>query len=144
MKDELFLIDSNILVYAHDTSDIIKNKKSIKLLEDCWNDKNRFAISLQNLSEFYVVVTKKIKNPLEKNEAKKIIKEILEFKNWIKLTAKESTIIKAIELLEKHETNYYDSLIAATMLENGITKIYTENVKDFIRIKEIEVINPFN
>ena len=122
MKDDLFLVDSNILVYAHDTSDIAKNKKSVKLLGECWIY-IEFPVSFWRKSES---------------------RFILEFKNWIKITAKESTIIKAIELSEKYNTEYYDSLIAATMLENGISKIYTENVKDFIKIKEIGVINPFN
>jgi len=142
MKGELHLIDSNILVYAYDYSDEIKNEKARKLLEECWTGKTEFAICLQNLSEFYIVITKKVKNPLEKKEAKEIVEEFIEFKNWKKLTQKESTLIKAMEIADKYNVGYYDALIAATMLENNLTRIYTEDVKDFNKIKELEVINP--
>ncbi|MBI2445074.1 hypothetical protein HYV43_01665 [Candidatus Micrarchaeota archaeon] len=33
---------------------------------------------------------------------------------------------------------------AATMLENGITTIYTENVEDFEKIPGIKAVNPFD
>jgi predicted nucleic acid-binding protein len=36
----------------------------------------------------------------------------------------------------------HDLHLAATMLENGITKIYTFNVQDFEPIPGIEVLNP--
>ncbi len=144
MKDEIVLIDSNILVYAYDKFDIEKNKKSMQILEKCWKKELKLAVSIQNLSEFYVVTTKKFKAPIEKNIISNITKKIIEFEYWKILIPKESTLIKAMEINEKYNTEYYDSLIAATMLENGITKIYTENVKDFVKIKELEVINPLN
>lgn len=37
----------------------------------------------------------------------------------------------------------HDVALAATMLANGVTRIYTANVKDFAPFDEIEVINPF-
>lgn len=37
---------------------------------------------------------------------------------------------------------YWDALIAETLLENNFSRIYTENVEDFKRITELEVINP--
>ncbi len=36
----------------------------------------------------------------------------------------------------------FDLYLAATMLENGVTKIYTYNTADFVRISEIEVLEP--
>jgi predicted nucleic acid-binding protein len=37
----------------------------------------------------------------------------------------------------------FDLFLAATMLDNGVHTIYTENVRDFKGLKGIEVINPF-
>jgi predicted nucleic acid-binding protein len=34
-------------------------------------------------------------------------------------------------MIEKYKMSFWDSLIAATMIENGILNIYTENSKDF-------------
>ena len=39
--------------------------------------------------------------------------------------------------------NYWDAFIAATMIENKIFNIYTENTKDFLKIDGIKARNPF-
>jgi len=64
MSDELALIDSNILTYVLDNSEPVKSRICGELVADCWKKKRDFAVSTQNLSEFYVVVTKKISNPI--------------------------------------------------------------------------------
>ena len=37
----------------------------------------------------------------------------------------------------------FDAQLVSTMMEYGIKNIYTVNTKDFVRFKEIEVVNPF-
>lgn len=37
---------------------------------------------------------------------------------------------------------FWDVMLAAAMLENGVNKIYTENTKDF-KIPGIKAVNPF-
>jgi predicted nucleic acid-binding protein len=39
--------------------------------------------------------------------------------------------------------NFWDALIVATMEENSIDTIITENEKDFKKVKWIKTINPF-
>ncbi len=142
-EQEITLIDSNILIYAHDTTEKEKYKKSIALLEECWRYNKTFAVSVQNLSEFFVVVTEKIEQPIKKKDAKEIIRRIIEFRNWIKCKPEEHSVVKAAELCEEYNIPYWDALIVAVMFENKITRIYTENVKDFNKVKGLEVINPF-
>lgn len=40
------------------------------------------------------------------------------------------------------KVDFWDALIAETMKENGIVKIYTENEQDFMKIPGIKVVNP--
>ena len=136
------LIDSNILIYAYDRSEKTKNKIAAKLIKQCFERKTKYNLSVQNLSEFFVVVTKKIDMLLSKRDALEIINEIVEFDTWTILSIKPSSIILAIKISEEYNMSYWDSLLAATMKENGITTIYTENEKDF-KIPWIKVINPF-
>lgn len=42
-----------------------------------------------------------------------------------------------------YQTHYWDYLIASTMKENAVKEIYTENTKDFEKIPELKVVNPF-
>ncbi len=101
-----------------------------------------YAIALQNISEFYVVITKKIERPLSNEEAKKIIRDIIDFNNWRILGLNEISIIMAIDLCAKYQIHYWDALLCAVMKQNDINNIYTENLKDFEKIPWITAVNP--
>ncbi|VVB94727.1 PIN domain protein [uncultured archaeon] len=142
MKDELFLVDTNILVYSLDKSEPEKQKSCSSLIEKCWMQEESYAIALQNISEFYVVVTKKIENPLPTSIARKIVKDIIDFNNWQVISYDEASLITAIDMGIKYKIHYWDSLLCATMKQNGINGIYTENVKDFDKVPWVTAINP--
>ncbi len=139
-KEEIFLVDTNIIVYAYETEDSLRKKKSLEILEKCYKKEITLAISNQNLAEFSVVSLKKLK--LNTNIVKNIIRDISNFENFKKINYKRKTILSAIDISEEHKMSFWDSLIAATMIENGILNIYTENSKDF-KIPSLKVINPF-
>jgi len=138
MTDE-YLLDSNILIYAYDATEGKKHEIAKELVEDCFRGEP-FAVSLQNLAEFFKIITKTVARPISSGEAEEAIKIIIEFRNFRKLMLTEKTLIKAIEL--SSQAPFWDAMIAATMLENGIGHIYTENTKDF-QIPGIKAINPF-
>ena len=83
MSDEICLIDTNILVYAYDESEGKKHEICKRLIDECWRLREKYSISIQNLSEFYVVITKKVEKPVPMKTAKEIIGDIIEFQNWI-------------------------------------------------------------
>ncbi len=142
-SEPVSLIDSNILVYAYDTDEPQKNKVAIELLNNCWKRQILYAVSVQNLSEFFVTVTKKLEQPIPINSAQSIINDIVKFSGFIKLNFNSNTVLRATEIYKITKCHYYDSLIAATMIENGIFIIYTENTKDFSKIPGITAKNPF-
>ncbi|NQE46603.1 hypothetical protein C5S31_11340 [ANME-1 cluster archaeon GoMg2] len=143
MSDEICLIDTNILVYAYDESEAKKHEICKRLIDECWRLKEKYSISLQNLSEFYVVITKKIENPVPMETAKGIIADIIEFQNWVVINHDARTILSAIEINMTYEVHYWDALLTATMRENNIFCIYTED-SDFKSIPWLKVINPFD
>jgi predicted nucleic acid-binding protein len=142
MSDELALIDSNILSYVFDETETEKHKICNELVADCWKRKRDFSVSVQNLSEFYVVVTKKISNPIPAKIAKNFIELIIDFQGWHVITYDAQTIKSAIGISTKHGIHYRDALLAATMRENNVFSIYTENENDFKKIPWIKIINP--
>jgi len=144
MSDELFLIDTNILVYSFNRDDGDKRDICKNLIEKCWNGTQKYAISMQNLSEFYVIVTQKIKAPIPAEVAKQIVQDIIAFSNWQVLEFDSKTLISAMKLNIKHNIHYWDALICATMIENGITCVYTENVRNFNNIPGLTVVNPIS
>jgi predicted nucleic acid-binding protein len=136
------LIDTNILVYAYDTSEGIKHEVSKNLLKQVWKVGGG-VLCLQNLMEFFVVITKKVENPIDVSEARTIVEDILKSDNWRVLDRDVDTFLSAIDLISEHDIHLWDALIVACMKENEITKIVTENKKDFEKIPDINVIVPF-
>ncbi|ATZ61349.2 MAG: PIN domain-containing protein [Methanosarcinales archaeon Met12] len=141
MNDELCLLDTNLLVYAYDVSEGEKHRICKKLVDACWRLKKDFAISLQNLSEFYVIVTEKIENSLSANIAGEIVQDITEFQGWKKIDFGAHTIQAAIKISAKHEVHYWDALLAATMREHHVHRVYTEDA-GFKKIPWLTAINP--
>jgi predicted nucleic acid-binding protein len=140
-NSEIILVDSNILIYAYTEADLEKKQKALKIINQCWKKEVQLAVSLQNLAEFFFVVTNKLPYPIPTENANQIIKDILRFSHWKKIQYDSESLIDAISF--KEQTHFWDTLIAATMLKNNIYKIYTENTEDFSKFPNITAINPF-
>ena len=138
--NKLFLIDTNILVYAIDKQEGSKNLKAKELINRCWQGKDNFVVSAQNLAEFVFVSTTKAK--LDFEQAKVMVGFIIEFVGFIKINYSAETVLSAIDIADEFKMSFWDSLLAATMRENGIFNIYTENAKDF-KMPWIKAVNPF-
>lgn len=138
-ESELFLIDTNLLVYAAEKDQSDKAQKSKDLVNKCWRGEEILAVSCQNLAEFVFATTRKAKLNLE--EAKVFAGFIAEFNGFKKIEYNANTVLSAIEIANEFKTSFWDSLLAATMRENGIFNIYTENVNDF-KIPWIKAVNP--
>ena len=98
---------------------------------------------MQNLCEFFAIATKKVARPMPIGQAENIVREILNSTKWRVLDRREETVVHAMELVRERRAPFWDALIAACMLENGIEVIVTENDRDFKRIPGITVTNPF-
>jgi predicted nucleic acid-binding protein len=131
-------VDTNIFVYLFTDININKKNKCKKLIENILKDKD-LIISIQTIIEFINVASKKIKTTSYKKAQAIYFFE----KNFTILYYNTNTIIEAIKIELKYNIYFFDALIIATMLENNITTIYSENEKDFKKIKELKVINPF-
>lgn len=137
------LLDTNILVYAFDKSETQKHEKAKKLIEACITQKEQFYLSLQNISEFYHVITKFVEKPVSKPEARRICEKFVLFSGFVKISPTTHALLEAMKINAETGVGYWDALIAATMIENGVTTIITENGKDFGRIPGLVVLNPF-
>jgi len=139
----LLLIDTNILVYAYDAEDVKKHFIASKLLEKCWKGQASYTLSIQNLAEFFFIIIEKVKNPLECDVAKQIVEDIIHSPHWNVIKYDAKTIVHASNIKLANKIHFWDALLIATMLENDVYTIYTENEKDFGKVKQISVVNPF-
>jgi predicted nucleic acid-binding protein len=141
MNDNM-IIDTNVLVYAFDLSEPEKRSKCKPIIESIFRGETKGIITNQILAEFFVTLTKKIQKPLNIEQAKMIICAIIDSDNWIKMNYSEKTLPKAIGLTEKTNIPFWDALIAATMIENDVFIICSED-QDFKKIREIKISTPF-
>lgn len=139
MSDEIFY-DTNILIYAYDKTQREKRRICKGLVAKVFEGKAIGVVSNQVLGELFEGLIGKLK--VHKEDAKSIVYGIIDSVNWRKINYNEETIRKAITIVVEFKAKFWDALIAETMKENGIVKIYTENEKDFKRIPGIKVINP--
>lgn len=136
------LLDTNILVYAYDVSEKRRREIAKALVDEVW-DSGGVVVTLQNLSEFFFPVTRKVQKPVPVVDAKTIVSDILRSSRWMVIDRNAGTVMKAMEIVESVRAPFWDALIAACMLEHGIDVIVTENEKDFKNIPGLTVINPF-
>lgn len=143
----MILLDTNILVYAaNKDSDVFQAAKDIR--NKAVSGNIDACISLQNLAEFYSVITdsKRVLNPLGTQQAKEEVEKYLVCTQIKKIEVKQSTINLAIELARKYNIvsqDYFDAQLVAAMVENNVQKILTRNAADFNAFVEIEKENPF-
>ena len=137
-KPDKYFIDTNILVYAHDSQ---SPQKQTKAQEVIFNGL-RFGtgvISTQVLSEFFVTITRKIKKPLSPLKAKK---EIILLSNLEIIDVDPPMITHAIDIQLRWKISYWDSLILSAAQRAQCSYIYSEDFADgqnygFIKIRNI-------
>ena len=142
--NKIFL-DTNVLVSAIDTTRE-NHKKVISLIEKIKEKEVQGFISTQIIGEFYVSLTRSfggINAPLTPEEAGKEIEEMLSSGIFTVLPITELILRKALILASDKGIkgiNFWDVVVVATMLENEISILYTENVKDFKKFNQLITI----
>jgi predicted nucleic acid-binding protein len=111
-------------------------------LDDVWSVGGG-VVTLQNLSEFFFAVTRKVQKPVPIVDAKTIVADVLRSLRWMVIDRNAGTVMKAMDIVEAARAPFWGALIAACMLEHGIEVIVTENEKDFKNVAGITVVNPF-
>ncbi len=132
----LFL-DTNVVVYAFDGSDTDKQATARRLLDDPAAD---FVTSAQVLSEFYVVVTRKLSPPVAPEDARMALAEL----SKIPVVAiDERLVTEAAGLSEREDVSLWDAQILVAAARSGCEEVLTEDLSDGQSIVGVTVRNPF-
>lgn len=132
-------IDSNVLIYAHDSKAKQKNEVAKAVLRELWSD-GTGTLSMQVLQEFYVNVTRKIPSPLPKDSARRVVNA---YSPWcIETTPTEISVAFRVE--DEARIGFWDALIVSSALKSGADKILSEDLNPGQRITGILIENPFS
>jgi predicted nucleic acid-binding protein len=134
----LFL-DTNILVYAYDSSAGQKHNRAVQLMESCWENENG-CISIQVLQEFFVTVTRKIASPLDYQTARQIVTDLT---HWRLHAPVANDLLQAMDLQQSYQLAFWDALVVQSAVSIGCKQLLSEDLNHGQVYGNVQVINPF-
>jgi len=139
MSGDSVFVDTNILVYAYDSSAGDKHRTAQKELSDLWAS-GQGLISTQVLQEFYVSITRKVPRPVDPEQAKEIILDLLQ---WKVLVNDGQAIIEAIEIQQRLRFAFWDALVVQAAIRGGAGVLLSEDFESGRLIEAVTIRNPF-
>lgn len=137
MSAERITIDTNILVYSLDRSNMEKHQKAIKVLEKAVS--SSCVLTMQSLSEFYAVTTRKKLLPHKIAQS--------QVKDWQALfptiIPKPDTLIRAMHATTDYKLAFWDALLWATTCDAGVTILLSEDFQSNRLLGKVKIVNPF-
>jgi predicted nucleic acid-binding protein len=130
-------LDTNILVYADDAANPVKQCKSIELITTLRSQRTG-VLSLQVLQEYFVTVTRKYK--LDSGVARDQVEYYLGF---IVAEPKVSDILAAIDMHRLHGYSYWDALVLRMAKQAGCRVVLSEDMQHGQEIDGVRIVNPF-
>jgi predicted nucleic acid-binding protein len=139
MSDKYF-VDTNILVYAHDTTAGVKHVHAKALIEELWRERTG-VVSTQVLQELCVNVRRKAGRPVDLNTAREIVADYLA---WEVVTNTGQSILEALELERRYRISFWDALVVQAAQSSGAAVLYSEDLSDGQTYGDVLVVNPLN
>ena len=133
-------VDTNVLVYAHDTDAGDKHARARTLLGDLWDSRSG-SLSTQVLQEFYAVVTRKFKPAMPLAKARAIVAA---YGEWCDVATEPQLIVAASRLEEEHTLSFWDALIVQAAIHAGAERLVSEDLQDGRRFGALAIENPFH
>ena len=136
----VYLIDTNVLIYAYDGRDPAKQRRAIGVLT-ALEGSQLGALSVQVLGEFYVNVTRKPVNPLTVDEARQSTQRL--HRAWKVFDLTPETHLRATAGVQEHVLSYWDALLWATAMENSVPFVLTEDQQHQRLVENVRYLDPF-
>ncbi len=139
MSARLEFVDTNVLLYAFDTTEADKQAQARGLLNRLWKGRNG-CLSVQVFQEFYANATRKLSKPLDSAAARQVIED---YSLWLVHSHRSASVLAAIDLQGRHRVSFWDALILQSALELGASTVWSEDLNAGQRFDGLEVRTPF-
>ena len=137
MSDRYF-VDTNILMYAHDTSAGAKHERARTLIEELWRDRSG-VVSTQVLQELSVNLRRKAGRPLDVKATREIVADYL---TWQVIVNRGESILEALDLEARYRISFWDALVLQAAQTSGAEVLYSEDLSDGQMYGAVRVVNP--
>jgi predicted nucleic acid-binding protein len=130
--------DTNLLIYAADRDGSLRHQQATALLERAMRSGNCLQ-TLQSFSEFYNVLTRKIRVTAERAEA-----FVAAWRSVFPVEAASITDLDhAMRAVREYQLSFWDALLWATVRRAGVAVLVSEDFQDGRVIEGVRFANPF-
>jgi len=130
--------DTNVLIYAVDRDGSLRHQQAVALLERAMRSGNCLQ-TLQSFSEFYNVLTRKLRIAAERAEAFVAA--------WRGIFPVEAVTLvdldHAMRAVREYQLSFWDALLWATVRRAGVAVLVSEDFQDGRVIEGVRFANPF-
>jgi len=140
VADPHVLLDTNVLVYAYDISAPHKQSQAVVVLR-ALEENNAGAVSTQVLSEFFSVVTNRLRPVLPAQLALSELERHAQV--WTVLQVTTDLILAAAHAVRDHQLNFWDAQLWAAAKVHGLETIFSENFNSGSSLGGVRFLNPF-
>ena len=135
------LIDTNLLIYLYDQNQPDKQNQSERVLEQL-ELTHTGRLSVQALSEFFSVATRKLSPSLTPAQA--LDQVTLFTRLWPVYDLTPMIVMEAGRGVRDHRLSYYDAQVWATARLNQIPVVFSEDFRDGSVLEGVRFVNPFS
>lgn len=129
-------IDTNVLVYAVDTADRLKQAAAQRAIEEA----TLRCVSPQVLSEYYVTVTRKLARPLDEETA---AADVADLAAGDVVPTDGGLVLAAVRSARRWQLSLWDAMIVESARRGGCSTVLSEDLDDATDFDGIRVVNPF-
>jgi len=134
-----YLLDTNLLLYAHDWNERHKQARALELIEHL-GDGLTAALSAQNLAEFANVALRRLTPPLSPAEVTEQL-DLLE-QTFIVYPLTAAVVREAVRGVETHNLSYYDAQVWAVAKLNQVPVVLSEDFNVGATLEGVLFLNP--
>jgi predicted nucleic acid-binding protein len=139
MSDRVFL-DTNIFVYTFDLNAPAKAAMAASLIRSALQSQNGF-ISYQVVQEFFNVALRRFAQPMSAADAVQYLGTVL--RPMLRIHSSQALFAEALNVKASAGLSWFDSIIVASALQAGCTRLLTEDLQHGRRIGSLCIENPF-
>ena len=135
-----YFIDTNVFIYSFHEDEPQKREISMKLIADALENSTG-VISYQVVQEFLGAATRKFKKPLSFKDSQRYLSIVLE--PLCDVYSSPELFHQALEIMDRWQYSFYDSLIIASAIQAGCGTLYSEDMHHGQEIMNLTIKNPF-
>lgn len=137
-SDSTVFVDTNVLLYAQDPRDPVKQQRAASWLDHCWRLQSG-RISSQVLHELYANLRRAAPS-LSVGDAREVVRL---YRHWSSWDVDAATVDEAWLLQDRYGFHYWDALMLAAAHAQGCRWFLSEDLQHGQSIHRLTVINPF-